>query len=358
MSENYDLKSATATPVSAPVIDYGPPQPKTYRPKLGLIGCGGITEHHLKAYRASGWEVVAFHDANPAAAEKRRAEFYPDARVCTTAAELLAIADLEVVDIATHPDVRAPLIEQAIAAGKHVLSQKPFVLDLAEGARLVALAQASGVQLAVNQNGRWAPYFAYLRQSVRAGLIGEVSSVNIAINWDHTWTAGTAFEKVHHLVLYDFAIHWFDAAYSFFGDSPARSVYASLAPAPAQPIKPPLVATSVVTFATGIATLTFNGCSRFGSQESCTIVGSKGTLRASGGICGISAIDLFTADGAAHTKLTGSWFPDGFRGTMGELLLAIEEGREPQNSAADNLKSLALCFAAMKSADEGRVVML
>lgn len=358
MSKNYDLKSAAAATIAAPVLDYGPPSPKTYRPQLGLIGCGGITEHHLKAYRAAGWEVAAFYNRTPEAAEKRRAEFYPHARVCGSVAELLAIPEIEVVDIATYPDVRGPLIEQALRAGRHVLSQKPFVLDLAEGARLAALAQNLGRQLAVNQNGRWAPYFSYLRQAVRAGLIGEVSSVNIAIEWDHTWTAGTAFEKVHHLVLYDFAIHWFDAARSFLGDATAQSVYATLQSAPDQPMKPPLVASSVVTFDRGVATLAFNAFSRFGQQESCTIVGTRGTLRAAGGICAVSEVELATAAGTARTTLSGSWFPDGFRGAMGELLCAIEENREPENNATDNLKSLALCFGAIKSADEGRVIAL
>jgi predicted dehydrogenase len=358
MSENYDLKSAAAATMPAPALAYGPPIPKTYRPKLGLIGCGGITGEHLKAYRVAGWEVAAFFDANPAAAEKRRAEFYPEARVCASVPELLALPGIEVVDIATHPEVRGPLIEQAIRAGKHVLSQKPFVLDLEQGARLVALARDAGVTLAVNQNGRWAPYFSCLRHAVRAGLVGEISSVNISVDWDHTWTAGTAFEKIHHLVLYDFAIHWFDAVYSFFNDTPATSVYASVRSAPGQPIKPPLLATAVVTFERGIATLAFNGCTRSGVRESCVIVGSKGTLRAVGGVCAIPAVELTTAEGVARIELTGSWFPDGFRGTMGELLSAIEDGREPENSAADNLKSLALCFGAIKSADEGRVVAL
>jgi predicted dehydrogenase len=358
MSENYDLKTATTGAIPAPAYAYAPPAPRAYRPKLGLIGCGGITQHHLKAYREAGWEVVALYDLNPAAAEKRRAEFYPDAQVCATPAELLATPGLEVVDIATHPAVRGPLIEQAIAARKHVLSQKPFVLDLDEGRRLVALAAAAGVKLAVNQNGRWAPYFAYMRAAIRDGLIGEVSSVTMNLNWDHTWTAGTEFEKIHHLVLYDFAIHWIDAAYTFFGGAPALTVYASLAHAPGQPIKPPLVASTLVTFAGGVATLSFNGCSRHAPNETCTVVGSLGTLRATGGICSPSGVELTTAAGTARAELKGAWFPDGFRGTMGELLVSIEEAREPQNSAADNLKSLAICFGAMRSADEGRVITL
>lgn len=358
MAENYDLKTTAAATIAAPDLPYAPPSPKHYRPKIGLIGCGGITVHHLKAYQDAGWEVAAFHNRNPGAAEQRRAEFYPEAKVCLTAAELLGMPDLDVVDIATHPDVRPPLIEQAIAAGKHILSQKPFVLDLADGHRLAALAGTAGVKLAVNQNGRWAPYFSWMRHAVRAGLIGEISSVNIALNWDHTWTAGTAFEKIHHLILSDFGIHWFDAACSFFGTARAKSVYTALCRAPSQPINPPLMATSVIQFEQALATLDFNGCSLFGAQESCTIVGTKGTLRASGDICGISSVLLFTAAGTARAELTGAWFPDGFRGAMGELLCAIEENREPENSAAENLHSLTLCAAAMRSADEGRVIHL
>jgi predicted dehydrogenase len=358
MSDNYDLKAADGNIVSAPDLPYAPPAPVSYRPKIGLIGCGGITEHHLKAYRAAGWEVAAFFDTHAPSAVKRRDEFYPHAAVCGNVEEMMALPDIEVLDIATHPGARISLIEQAIRAGKHVLSQKPFVTDLAEGRRLVSLADAAGVKLAVNQNGRWAPYFSYMRHAIRAGLIGETGSVNISIHWDHTWTQGTAFENIHHLVLYDFAIHWFDAVCSFFPSAAAQSVHATIARFPGQPIKPPLLASALVTYPQGIATLGFNGCGRFGPQETCTVAGTKGTLRASGGVCAIPAVELITGDGAARAELSGSWFPDGFRGAMGELLRAIEEDREPENSAAGNLRSLALCFGAMKSADEGRTVIL
>lgn len=358
MSKNYDLKSTAAARIPAPVFTYGPPSPGGPAPKIGLIGCGGITEHHLNAYKAAGWEVAAFYDANPAAAQSRRKEFYPDARVCSSVANMLDDDGIQVVDIATHPNVRAELIEQAIAAGKHILSQKPFAVDLATGERLVELARAGGVRIAVNQNGRWAPYFSYMRQAVRAGLIGEVGSVHMVLNWDHTWTAGTPFEEIHHLMLYDFGIHWLDAARSFFIDQDATSVFATLARFPGQAMRPPLLANAVISFPQGMATLAFNGCSRFGARETCTIIGTQGTLHAVGDICGISSVEVITADGSATAELDGSWFPDGFRGCMGELLCAIEENREPENSAADNLKSLAIVLAAMSSADEGRSIQL
>jgi predicted dehydrogenase len=358
MSKNYDLKSTAAKKIPAPVFPYGPPSPQGPAPKIGLIGCGGITEHHLRAYRAAGWEVAAFYDANHSAAENRRDEFYPDARVCNSVVEMFDDDRIQVIDIATHPKVRAELIEQSIAVGKHVLSQKPFAVVLATGERLVSLAGDSGVRIAVNQNGRWAPYFSYMRHAVRSGLIGEVGSVHMVLNWDHTWTAGTPFEEIHHLMLYDFGIHWIDAARSFFQGANATSVSASLARFPHQPVKPPLLANAVIIFPAGMATLAFNGCSRFGARETCTIIGSKGTMHAVGDICGISSVEVHTADGIAVAELEGSWFPDGFRGCMGEVLCALEQNREPENSAADNLKSLAIVLAAMKSADEGRPVRI
>lgn len=380
MSKNYDLKSTTAAAIPAPEFPYQPPAPKGPAPKIGLIGCGGITEHHLKAYKAAGWDVVAFFDPKPEAATSRRDEFYPDAMVCTDVAELLGDPEIGIVDIATHPKVRAELIEKAVAAGKHVLSQKPFAVDLESGTRLVKLADEAGIKIAVNQNGRWAPYFSYMRQAVKSGIIGEVGSVHMVLNWDHTWTAGTPFEEIHHLMLYDFGIHWLDAARSFFGSeaaggtpaprgsgvSPeaicltsaiATAVSATLAKFPDQPIKPPLLANAVISFPHGMATLAFNGCSRFGARETCTITGTKGTLHAVGDICGIATVDIHTADGHARKELDGSWFPDGFRGCMGELMCAIEDGREPENSAADNLKTLAIVLAAMKSADVHRPVL-
>ena len=353
---NYALatkKSVSEFP--APKLDYQPPAPKRYRPKIGLIGCGGITKAHLDAYRSAGWEVVTLCDRIEAAARQRQQEFYPQAEVYTDYRKLLARADVDVVDIALHPESRAAVIEAALKAGKHVLSQKPFVLDLEVGKRLVALAKKQRCKLAVNQNGRWSPYVRYLAQAIEHGLIGDVQTVAINLNWDHTWIRGTPFESIHHVVLYDFAIHWFDMAALFFEDRPARSVFAANAFAPGQQLQPPMIGSATIAFAGGIATLSFDAHSRFGAEESLCITGSYGTLRARGPICAAHDVTLFTKRGFAKPELKGKWFNAGFRGTMGELLCAIEEDREPSNSARENLRSLAICFAAVKAADTAKV---
>ena len=63
----------------------------------------------------------------------------------------------------------------------------------------------------------------------------------------------------------------------------------------------------------------------------------------------MQSVELHTEAGVARPELRGTWFNDGFAGTMGELLCAIEEGREPLNSARGNLFSLKLCLAAVRS---------
>ena len=197
--------------VTAPELPYRPRDPRRYRPGIGLIGCGGITTWHLTAYRKAGYEVVALCDADRERAERRREEFYPHAVVTDDYREVISRDDVAVVDITTHPPERPPLVEAALKARKHVLSQKPFVLDLDVGERLADLADKQGVRLAVNQNARWAPHFSYIREAVRRpALLGAIDGVHCDVSFDHSWVKGTPFEQVHHLILYDFAIHWFD----------------------------------------------------------------------------------------------------------------------------------------------------
>src|SRR3954464_13079712 len=169
----YGLAEVVATgQIAAPALAYLPPRPRAYRPKIALIGCGGISEYHLRAYQALQLDVVALCDQSRERAEKRRVEFYPHAAIATDYRDVLRRDDIEIVDVATHPNERIAIIEAALRASKHVLSQKPFVLDLEVGERLVALAAENGVKLAVNQNGRWAPHFSYLAAAVEAGVVG------------------------------------------------------------------------------------------------------------------------------------------------------------------------------------------
>ena len=358
MSDTYGVSSeASARVVDAPALDYRPPVPSDPSAlPIGLIGCGGITQSHLAAYRQAGFSVVAIASRSRERAEARREEFFPNAQVFTDYRELLARDDLRVIDIATHAEHRAPIIEAALHAGKHVLSQKPFAVDLAAGERLVALAGRLGRKLAVNQNGRWAPHFSWMREAISDRLIGEVASVDFTLSWDHHWICGTPFEELPHLILGDFAIHWFDLAICFFSERRAQRVYAAATRSPRQRARTPFLAHACVEFENGQATFAFNADTAHGQEDRTTIAGSRGTLRSAGPGLLEQRVTLHTAEGTASPALEGTWFREGFIGTMAELLCAIEDDREPANSARKNLRSLALTFAAVRSAERGEPV--
>ena len=337
-------------------VVYRPVDPTDYDPGIALIGCGGITEYHLQAYRDAGYRVLALCDLNREAAENRAKEYFPDADIYTDYAELLRRDDIEVVDIATHPPQRPDIVRAAIQSRKHVLSQKPFVLDLDVGHELVELAHKCDVKLAVNQNGRWSPHFSYMRAAVAAGLLGDIAGVHMSVHWDHTWTEGTEFEKVKHLILYDFAIHWFDMINCLIADPPRR-VFASMAKTRRQKIMPPLLAQAIVEFDHAQASLAFDADTYVGPNDRVFVTGTRGSIRTDGPSYQDLTLTMDYLDGETprciQPELEGRWFPDGFHGTMGELLCSIEEKREPTISAENNLRSLAICFAAVASAETG-----
>ncbi len=346
----YSLKTAEATAIDAPELPYRPPMPNNYRPRLGLIGAGGISAAHLEAYRDCGFDVAVICNRTLAKAEARRNAYFRDAEATDDIERTLTRDDIEVVDLTPHPAERLSMIETALGAGKHVLSQKPFVLDLDVGARLADLADAQGVCLTVNQNGRWAPHFSWMREAVRAGFIGDVHSCHLGVHWDHSWIAGTAFEAIDDLIFFDFAIHWFDFLTSLIGGG-STEIYATKNHASGQSIKAPLLAQALISFDGGQAALLFDAATRFGAQDRTVITGSAGTLLSQGPDLNNQTVTLTTAAGRACPALQGTWFKEGFRGTMGALLQAIEHGTQPLNNARDNLDALALAFAAIASAN-------
>ena len=123
-----------------------------------------------------------------------------------------------------------------------MLSQKPFATDLDEGRRLVEMAEDRGVKLAVNQNGRWSPHMAWMREAVRRRADRRRSfracQHSLGPRLDGP---GTPFDEVGDLVLFDFGVHWFDFVASLAGER-VRSVFATAAKARGQANRMPLLA--------------------------------------------------------------------------------------------------------------------
>ena len=338
-------------------INYLPKETVSYQPEIGLIGCGGVTVHHLAAYKKAGYKVTAICDISGDKAKESAQKFFPNAEIYTDYLSLLKNKSIEVVDIATHPEVRKKMLFDSIEYGKNILSQKPFVTDLIDGYKIVEAADKAGVTIAVNQNGRWAPHFSYIRGLLNEGYLGDIIAVHLSVSWNHRWIKDTPFENVKYLLLYDFGIHWFDILSVFFKNKIPLSVFASTSRSPGQNVKPDFISQAVVSYKDAQASVNFQADIEHGQIDRTFIVGTKGTVISEGPDLDKQQVKVTTKDGVSKPELTGSWFKNGFHGTMAELLCAIEEKREPINSARNNLESLKLCFAAVHSAENGNPVV-
>jgi len=320
--------------------------------RIGLVGCGFISGMHLAAYRDAGYHVTVLCDRTLAKAEARRDEFFPDAEATDDYEAFLARDDVDVVDIATHVNGRPELVRRALRTGHHVLSQKPFVRDLDEGAELVALAREVDRVLAVNHNGRWAPHFAAALAVIRRGDIGEVVSADFAVYWPHDkeFADDPHFSTMQDLVVFDFGIHWFDIIGQMLaGAGPATRVYAAERKRPGAVIAVPTDVEVLIEYSQAAATILFRAASPRRESGGFRIEGTRGTIVHFGESLGGSDLVIETDAGQLRIDLEGTWFSNGMLGAMSEVLWAVQEQTTPSNDAETALAGLELAYAAQES---------
>lgn len=330
-------------------VEHAPRFPPGPRPGIGIVGCGTVVRRgHLPAYEKHGCRVVGVHDASEQAA---RAVGLP---VFDTFDDLLADPEVEIVDVATPPEGRPELVRRALAAGKHVLSQKPLATGLDEARALVGDAERAGVRLAVNQNARWAPSWRVGTLLVQRGLAGEVFSVTHLLEKRFDFALETPrLDALPHFLLFDYLIHWVDISRCWLEGKDAVSVRAVERRTPGQPASStaPWGALVAVDYADGSSVLiSSTGGSAGAPRCRFWVHGTEATIR--GGILhGGDFVELERRGEVTRFPLEGEWWPDGFAGAMAELVSAVAEAREPYNSARHNLLSLELTLAACRSAE-------
>jgi predicted dehydrogenase len=326
-------------------LDYKPSFPEDYRPGIGIVGCGRVVRSsHLPSYARYGLRVVGAYDVRPEATVGIREEY----GVETVFDDLAALL--------RHPEVE---IREALAAGKHVLAQKPLAEDLDTARELVEEADRLGLRLAVNQNGRWAPAWRVATLLVERGAIGDIVAVTHLYDHNYGFTLGTVFDEIEHLVLYDYSVHWFDITRCWLEGKAATTVRAREYRVPNQPPESaaPWGAWATIEYDDGS-----NGFIRGVGGAATTrpakpfwIHGTEGTIRGrvlgSGKVPGSEVVELERNETKTRFELEGTWNSQGFAGAMGELVSAIAEGREPCHSARHNLLSLELTLAACRSAE-------
>ena len=139
--------------------------------RIGVIGCGNISSAYLKAARTFPiLDIAALSDIDPKAAEARSAEFGIPAR---TIEAVLADPSIEIILNLTVPKAHVEVGLEAIAAGKHVHSEKPLGVATAEARRLVEAAKARGLRLGSAPDTFLGGAHQTARQCVDDGLIGR-----------------------------------------------------------------------------------------------------------------------------------------------------------------------------------------
>jgi predicted dehydrogenase len=139
---------------------------------IGIIGCGNISTTYLKfapLFRAL--EVRAVADIDPAAAQARAAEYGVRAG---TVEEVMAAPDVDVIVNLTVPAAHYDVSRRAIAAGKHVYSEKPFVLTLDEGKALRDLAAARNLRVGSAPDTFLGGSHQAARAAIDAGAVGRI----------------------------------------------------------------------------------------------------------------------------------------------------------------------------------------
>lgn len=145
--------------------------------RIGLVGAGVIAGAHLRGMKLNeqACELVAVCDTNIESARKRVEEFGVG-KAYSSQADMLANEDMDAVAIVTPHPSHAELALEAIAAGKHVLLEKPITVSVSEGDRIVEAANKAGVLTGVTYQFRTFPTYSRARQLIREGAIGQVIS--------------------------------------------------------------------------------------------------------------------------------------------------------------------------------------
>ena len=361
MSEpNYALEPPkTGREMPAPALAYQAREPKTYRPGIGLVGCGGISASPLAAYRDAGYDVPLLCDRHDDRAPAKTSRVFPSADIVTDY-RARSRADVAVIDLTRILKIGCQCSRPPCWPANMSLARSRLSLMPTDDAWCVWRQRVWPPSRQPKRSFRATPGLHARGRSLRNDWLPV--AIRIGMQWDHNWIKDLPFDRIHHILLYDFAIHWFDfvasvvcrpgeGLFGFLGvrvDSPiadAACHAAALRPGGAR------------LWRAGQASLTFDATTRHDPQDTTVIVARRARSAAAARRFPINKSRCTPLTGGSRHRLSAVGSPAASR-AMAELLSAIEEHREPLHNAADNLTSLALCFAAVRSANTSQPVRL
>lgn len=141
--------------------------------KTAIVGCGKIADiHATQILRIKDCKIVAVCDREPLMAQQLCHRF-PVKQSFTDLAELLRVAQPDVVHITTPPEGHFKLAQLCLEHGASVYVEKPFTVYARETQELIELAESKGLKLTVGHNYQFSPAARRMRELVRAGYLGD-----------------------------------------------------------------------------------------------------------------------------------------------------------------------------------------
>lgn len=351
-------------------LDYKPKLPRNKERGIGIIGAGEIVVHaHLPAYRMAGFRVVGIYDIAKEKADQA-ASLFGIPHVYESLQALLRNPEIEVIDIAVPAQYQLQVLQEVTRHGKHVLCQKPLAENYADARQIVEICSSAGIKAASNQQMRWSPGIQASRSIIKRGWLGTPVQASIQVNVLTQWENWPWLTKINTLEVMYHSIHYLDSIRYCMGMTP-EYIYADGARYPNQPYKGETRTLIHIKFPGEARGLVHDNHNNHSPQEdwyaTFRFEGTKGVVKGTNGALynypdgREDTISLYSEalPGRLLTpSLEGKWMPHAFMGTMGELMCAIEEDREPENSISDNLKTLQMVFAAYRSMADNRPVYL
>ncbi|AQP48439.1 hypothetical protein BW730_13915 [Tessaracoccus aquimaris] len=210
--------------------------------RVVIAGAGRFGTLHARVWREGGAEIVGVVDLDP----ERAATLAAGAVSGDDLAGLLARVPADAVVVATDEPSHAPLALQALAAGCHVLVEKPFAVSAAEAAGLASAAEDASREIVAGHISRFAAPYRQLRTSIADGRVGDLWSLRLRRDFSREWYAsfGGRVDPV-----WESCIHDLDIAISILRQ-PARRVYAARSAAAGSAA--PSVASALIEFTGGV----------------------------------------------------------------------------------------------------------
>lgn len=329
--------------------------------ELGLIGCGFFAHNHLHAWKqlaGDGVTIAAVCDIDEAKA-REAAEIFGARAFYTSAEAMLAEEKLGLVDIVTQVRSHKKLVELCLNAGVPTIVQKPFGMSLDECLAMDALSESRRVPLSVHENFRFQLPMIRAKEILDSGEIGDPNWARVSFRTGYDIYAGQPYLLTEeNFVINDLGVHVLDLARFFLGEVAHLS-------AETQSRRPGLKGEDTATMlmrhlsgAVSVVECTYEA-RRLPDPFPQVLLELEGT---NGSIVVTADQEIkVTANGVSRTVsvapelapwMERPWnvIQDSVVRTCQHILEAYRANRLPSVSAADNVKTIALCDAAYRAA--------